>query len=377
MAASSSQSFKLRARQLFFTWPQCEATKEEVLMNIQTLFGDNLQWSCVSAEKHQDGTPHLHAVVKLKSPKQFSGQSGLTLLDNLAGKHGNYQYARMIWNTLKYVTKDGDFCSHGIEPSTALSQHGAKKSTASSLVAEKLMEPTNEPMAKRLRTIRNENPGFYLLHRQKIQEFAAELVMEKRMGEKPSGVYRAEPEEENAWNQELAIWLNQNILKKDPRPHKQPQLWLYGGTNLGKTTLVSQLENLGIRIYRMPYDGNWYDSYENGAYDLIVFDEYGGSNCYPVHKLNQWLEGAPLPVCRRGKAPLIKEENLPMIVLSNHSPSVVYSKYAGEDLHRLDPLRARLLIVEARGNIRIMQEVDDSTSDDEVVESEEDIDDDE
>lgn len=362
MAASSSSNFKIQSKQFFFTWPQSgEVTKEELLENIKDLFKEQLEWSCVAAEKHQDGTPHLHAVVKLKVRKQFSGQTGLTALDQLTGKHGNYQAARYLWKTLDYVCKAGDIVSHGIDPSIALTQKAQKKSTAASLVAEKLMEETAEPMAKRLKTVRNENPGFYLMHRRAIQELAAELEMEKLIGQKPTGTYRVAVEEDHVWNHEIVHWLEQNMLTIQPRPHKSRQLWLYGPTNVGKTTLISQLENLGVRIYRMPYDGNWFDSYANGAYDLIVMDEYGGSNSLPVHKLNQWLEGAPLPVCRRGQAPVLKTENLPIIVLSNHSPDEVYWKYASGDESKLDPLRGRLTIVPAEGNIRIIQELDEST----------------
>ena len=331
---------------------------------IKLLFGANLLWCCVSAEEHQDGTPHLHAVWKLKKRRSFSGAGGMAKLDALTGKHGDYRKAEKLWAALGYVAKKGEYTTYGIDVESALSSAAKKTSTADALAVEQ-KEGGPEPMAKRLRTLRNANPGFYLMHRKKIQDFASEIELEKQQGEKPSGTFGAQVEEDSEWNHRIMDWLNKNMLVE--RPHKQKQLWLYGPTNIGKTTLITQLDNLGIRIYRMPYDNNWFDSYANGAYDLIIFDEYGKSNTYPVHKLNQWLEGAVLPVCRRGQAPLLKMENLPMIVLSNHSPEEVYSKYAGADHTRLDPLRGRLDIVHAEGDIRIISELDDSTSDDEAI----------
>ncbi len=93
---------------LFITWPRCDVDKQETGLLLRELL-DPL-FLIVGEEAHADGTPHLHAFVKLgKRTRVYHAD-----LDIITGKHGNYQCARSAINCVRYCAKDGDYYSIGI-----------------------------------------------------------------------------------------------------------------------------------------------------------------------------------------------------------------------------------------------------------------------
>lgn len=61
----------------------------------------------ISQEKHQDGTDHLHAFIKLD--KRVNFKKGLF---DIPSFHGNYQVAKS-WNAVKqYVVKGGNYITN-------------------------------------------------------------------------------------------------------------------------------------------------------------------------------------------------------------------------------------------------------------------------
>lgn len=129
-----------------------------------------------------------------------------------------------------------------------------------------------------------------------------------------------------------------NLTSNTPRSFKQPQLWLYGPTNIGKSTLINNLEKY-FRIYHIPTE-DWYCEYKDNDYDIAVLDEYCGSKT--IGFLNKWLEGGTFPLRQRNKASYNKKQNIPTIICSNLSPSELYQKCAAV---QIDALVARLCIV--------------------------------
>ncbi len=113
-------------------------------------------------------------------------------------------------------------------------------------------------------------------------------------------------------------------------------LWLYGPTGGGKSTLVKRLINLGVRIYMIPTDEEFYDEYEDDAYDLAVLDEYKAQK--RIQWLNRWLDGSQVSLRKKGSQ-YKKNKPLFTLILSNYVPAECYSN-TKEDV--IDALERRL-----------------------------------
>jgi len=89
-------------KRFFLTYAQCPESIQECIAFLQSK-GD-LKYYLVCAEKHQDGSPHLHACVEFKTHQR----KPVDWLD-FNGKHPNKQDPR-VWQACRaYCKKDGDF----------------------------------------------------------------------------------------------------------------------------------------------------------------------------------------------------------------------------------------------------------------------------
>ncbi len=105
---------------------------------------------------------------------------------------------------------------------------------------------------------------------------------------------------------------------------------------MGKTSLCMDLQKY-MRVYWAPIQEKWLNEYEDGCYDLVVFDEFKGQ--HTISFMNQFVSGGPLaiPIKMQGIQP-VKKENVPVIVLSNYP---IIEAYGGVDEARARTLEAR------------------------------------
>jgi len=338
----SSGLFRLQAKHLFLTWPRNTQNKEDTLAGVKAAFPD-LEWAIVAEEKHQDGGEHLHAVIAMKKKVRLNGKPGLKLLDKITGKHGNYQAARNLKNTVLYVTKDGMHVSVGINVKDYLEAAARKKDTKSSVIAKKVLE------GESLEEICRADPGYFMLHKRKIEDFQAWTVQKKaKLSLQPW-----EPLDLDEYNSESDLivgnWLNENIGKD--RSFKAKQLFIFGDANLGKTTFCMNLAKF-CRIYYIPTDEDFYCDYNDDDYDLAVIDEFKSHKT--IQWLNRWLDGQPMPLRRKGRNQYLKRKNLPTIILSNFCLETCFSTVALENPGKLDSLKTRLEIVDVSTPINVL-----------------------
>jgi len=112
-----------------------------------------------------------------------------------------------------------------------------------------------------------------------------------------------------------------------------------------------------LQVYYWPKEEVWWDAYSDGAYDLIVLDEFHSQKT--ITQLNPILSGDPTPLSRRCSAPLTKRDNLPVIIMSNYLPEECFSKVAANAPSKLAPLIDRLTIVNVQGPIRMAPVLED------------------
>lgn len=98
------KSFRINAKNLFLTYPKCDATREDMRDHLYKLLDADygVVKYIVAKEKHQDGTDHLHCFVELN--KKLNVQNASYFDYN--GHHGNYQSSRSPFATAKYCIKD-------------------------------------------------------------------------------------------------------------------------------------------------------------------------------------------------------------------------------------------------------------------------------
>ena len=312
--------FQLNTKTLFLTYPQNETSKETAMERIVEAWKP--EWAIVCQESHQDGNHHLHACVRLPKPINFKSAS---FADFVAGAHGNYATAKGISASIKYVKKAGNWCVHGVLPENQKSNREAPTTK----VAKMIMA------GKTLQEIKVEEPGTYLMHRNKIQDMMQEeasiaandsLLPWRPLTLKPSM---------SSHKEELVLWLNQNIDQH--REFKKKQLWLVGPPGVGKTTMILWLAKFQ-RIYWVPMEESFYDEYYDERIDLCVFDEYKAHKT--ITFMNMFLQGM-CPIRKKGSQ-YLKQKNTPCIILSNYSPEECYSK---SDQTALAALRERINVV--------------------------------
>lgn len=143
------------------------------------------------------------------------------------------------------------------------------------------------------------------------------------------------------------------------RHHKQKQLWICASTGAGKSLLLHTLQK-HFHGYEIPEDNGWLEDYSDD-YDFIYIDEYNDPFISGA-LLNKIAEGVPVKLKRRGRAPYLKQKNLPLIICSNQTISECY---ATQHSRVLDAMRARFLEVEIPEgeSLRIVTEFDSSDED--------------
>lgn len=363
MAANTS-NFRLDSKNLFLTFPQCDYPLEDFCQKVKDFFtekNNRIIKGVASQENHQDGNKHLHLYINLEKPCQTRN---VAYFDNLVcpPKHPNIvSRLKSLAKTIKYIIKDGNYkvlpSENSFDLDVFLEQSSKKKSTKSSLIVKMISE------GAKLDEIDDEHPEYVMNHKKSLQEYLDYRVLKSLRQSRAlaqQAVFRVSPASGhmNSFNQDLASWLNQNIRTTTPRPHRTAQLWLRASPATGKSSLIKYLEEeFTLSTYHWPKDEKWWDAYEDGCYDLIVLDEYKAHK--KITELNPILSGDITPLSRRGTSPIIKRDNLPVIILSNFLPQECYHKATP---YQLSPLLSRLTVIDFGDNlIRIVRSEDNNS----------------
>lgn len=311
--------FRLACQAALLTYPQCDKTKDSLLLNITLAqWPKPILWAVVSQEKHKDGSPHLHAIVRWE--ERIDIKDANPILDGLCGQHGDYKpVGKGVNKTIAYVVKDGDYVTHGPVPDWTA------KINIQTETAKMLLE------GKTYNDIVEAYPGYAMVQKRKLQDF--EAYCSRKRAADALQVWIPPTTDSSDYNVQLiAEWLSTNIKKK--RAPRQKQLFITGPPGVGKTRLIAQLSAF-LRVYHIPKEEDYYDFWENGAYDLAVLDEF--KHHKRIQWLNSWLDGSIMCLKIKG-AQLMKNQNVPTIILSNFTMEEMYKDGVGRDalLQRLE-----------------------------------------
>jgi len=330
-ATAEKSYLRLRGKCFFLTFPQSSVTKEDALKRIiENKWPQELDWAIVAQEQHASGDLHLHAIVVFKKPLDSKNTN---LFDFVCQKHGNYQSCRSLKASVQYVIKYGQYVSYHIDLKEFLSEKKEGKEKIGSSVALMLQE------GKSLIQINKEQPGYVLQHKRKIEEYQSWI---QKKNYKPAKTWTIlSLMTLSGPNYKIAKWLNRNLFQQ--RPYGAKDLFIHGTTQLGKTSLIIKLQEF-CRIYLVPLTEDWYDHYNDEDFDLAVMDEFKGHKT--LFFMNEWCQGAPMYLKKRGIAGYTKKVHIPTIIVSNYSLSDCYAKALSEHSMCLEPLKRRLKQVE-------------------------------
>lgn len=270
---------RLKAKGWFCTWPKCTLTKEVALKILDAKLA--IQEYVICEEKHKDGSPHLHAFIKLKTRVYFKSDRF-----DLEEWHGNYQVAKSWQAVIGYVKKDANYISN-IDIKSALN-HKSKL--------------TKEDLLKDVDTVLDE------------------------------GIIS--PMQVASWYKNSCIYkMLQKKRLPEVMPEKKRHLWIYGPSNTGKTTLLrKQMKEKGEEnFFEMPTNNDWV-GYIDQYY--LYMDEFKGQ--LTVQQLNRICDGGAKMNVKGATVQL--RYDLQVIILSNYSIAECYSKV---EPHVLDSLYNR------------------------------------
>ncbi len=308
-------NFRLEAKFVLLTYAACDTPKEEALERVRTKFGPNLEWAIVCSEDHQDGTKHLHAVLAHKL--RFRTRNKNFFRDIASSTSCNVEaVTKTLWRVVAYVIKAGDYIEHGINAVEFLRLKAAKRSTRAAVISTLIKDGGT------IDSLNVDYGDFLLVHLKQVKEYISEVKrIEFDVQEVKNRIPWTIPIGIGDQDVVVAEWIGDNLFQ--PRSLGDTNLWIYGPTGLGKTRLKEQLM-ARVRVYVLPYDGGWFDSYEDGKFDLLVIDEFKAQ--YTMQQMNRLLGSEKTTLNRRGREPLRCRDRLPVLVLSNYDINGCYSK---------------------------------------------------
>lgn len=266
---SQNEPNKPRARGWFLTWPQCPLPKEVVLRELDKVL--DIKEYVICEENHKDGSPHLHAFIKLMGRKRFRPD-----LFDVDGYHGHYEPAKSFRCVVRYVTKDGNYISN-IDVKKALEKKGK-------LTKEDLLKDVD-----------------FVLDNNKINP------LQVANWYKNSCTYK--------------MLINSKKEMPDELPEKRRHLWIWGSSNTGKTTrLRQQMKEKGMdNFFQIPSNNDWI-GYDDQYY--LYFDEYKGQ--LTIQELNKICDGGAKMNVKGGSVML--RYDVQVIILSNFSIEECYNR---------------------------------------------------
>nr|APP87674.1 Rep/C1 [Grapevine geminivirus A] len=324
-------SFRLNAKNIFLTYPQCHISKESALEQLKAFhYPIPPVFIKVSAESHQDGQPHLHALLQFKGKFQTTNQRFFDLVSpsRSAHFHPNIQGAKSSSDVKSYIEKDGDVISWGEFQIDGRSSRGGVQS-ANDAYAEALNSGGKD---QALQILKEKAPKDYILHYHHLVGNLGRIFKTPPKEYTPPfslDSFNNVPDElwdwvwesglgSTAFPSELrenapcgAIKTKSLVLEGDSRTGKT--LWARA---LGKHNYLSGHLDLNDKVFSLDADYNIIDDVD--PHYLKHFKEFMGAQ---VGWQSNTKYGKPVQV----------EKTMPSIFLCNPGPNSSYKEFLDEE----------------------------------------------
>ena len=351
--------FRFAAKNGFLTFPQYKGNLEpaDVMVRVKSFFASKelqLESAICALENHsndskedvtEDPGVHYHIIFKCKKRIDTSDPR---YFDELLEQHGDYKPCRQFLSSVIYATKENNYSLFNLDINSIRKAIESKTSVAHHTVANKILEKPFRTMEK----ITNKWPGYVLQHKNKVEDFV-EMVQGFQLDRKLPyyGVEIPWPDLMNPAPQAISAWVSKNF-DGSKRPHKQKQLYVWGETNMGKSSLLMDLEQRFNRY--IICDEEKFDSdYNDATVQFCTLDEFVGQK--KVSWINSFVEGAPMRLNKKGtRNGYTKRGNPPVIFCSNKPLEEVYSELKVKCPTQFEALKERFLEVHVTKQFRLV-----------------------
>ncbi|KAK8652865.1 hypothetical protein V6N13_126888 [Hibiscus sabdariffa] len=307
----------------FLTWPKCSVPKESALEQIKALaLPTTIVYLRVCEEKHQDGSPHLHALVQFQEKYRCTNCRVFDLKHPSTSRsfHGNVDTARSASDAKAYVEKDGVFCEWGtfkIDGRSARTNHRS----INDAYAQALNSGCKE---EALRIIKELVPRDFLCNYHNLSSNMDRIF-------KPVERVFEPPFQRSSFNNVpnvLNEWVMDNIKDAAARPWRPMSLVVEGESRTGKTLWA---RSLGPHNYLCGHLDLCAKTFTNDAWYNVIddvdphfvkhFKEFMGAQ-------RDWKSNT-----KYGKPVQIKG-GIPTIFLCNPGPTSSYTEFLAEDKNK-------------------------------------------
>lgn len=287
-----------RASNLFFiTVPQTDVPKQYAF----DWFKQFCDAVCVAQEKHHDNNWHHHIFIRTLDKLHFEDVQ--EWIQSVYEKHGNIQHCRNERNTLRYITKED------ISP-----------------LYTETIQTSHFNFAWHARVWARETPTFsysdpFVLNHPQYYRLLSEVhnaVQQEQSIE--SALQATEDIPCGQWQGEVRNWYNDWI--ENGWYHKKKQLYLWGKSNAGKTTLINQLirDQHDLVFRPTPEAGKFaWQEFNHQRHKIVIMDEYSQSD-FSTPQLKLAAAGEHFVTDVKGTRPRRIRVELPMVIISNDPP---------------------------------------------------------
>nr|AGE12519.1 AC1 protein [Pepper yellow leaf curl virus] len=313
-------SFQVKAKNIFLTYPKCPIPKEQALELIQQIAcpSDKL-FIRVAQEKHKNGSLHLHVLIQFKGKAQFRNPRhfDITHPNTSTQYHPNFQGAKSSSDVKSYIKKDGDYIDWGSFQIDGRSARGGQQ-TANDAAAEALNTGSVEAA---MAVIREKLPKDYIFQYHNLKSNLDRIFtppMEEYISPFSSSSFDQVPEE-------LDEWAAHNVVNAAARPLRPQSIVIEGDSRTGKTMWARSLGphnylcghlDLSPKVYS---NDAWFNVIDDvDPHFLKHFKEFMGAR-------RDWQSNT-----KYGKPVQIKG-GIPTIFLCNPGPNSSYKEFLDEE----------------------------------------------
>ena len=329
--------------------------------HIKSQFDRGLRYYHIALEHHSNGVPHLDILLIYDK----SIRRNLTDYDYLL-KHGNITtYRKLNQAIIDYGKKEDKYAlsnlpeDQQLPDGTIVSQlikfQEFKSNSYRYLQLQMLQDPLHFNVEQ---YVRKHDLAQYIKNWSSIknklkdmQTAAANLKLKDKPGFKFIDRRLIEellsPSQLNIFDSWVGYQIIVNYLNQIPmygckRFFKSKQLFLVGPANVGKTSLIRQIQK-HCAVYHLDVS-NWFPNYRDGVYTLLFWDQFKLKGGMSHTDLLKFLQGSPMDLQYKGGSSLRRDNQL-IIMTSNMTLNQhINLKFKDKALRSLarDNLRARI-----------------------------------